>query len=326
MDKFGGLCTVVALAVGMAAGAVSAQAQDAEIAKYPVDRVTLVTHSKEGGGGDIFLRELGKHLGPKMGVEFVVQNVVGGSSAKAMQMVAQSPADGSVLYGTTPTFINTSLLSKPQFTYKDLQPIANFFIDPQIFYVRSDSPFATLAEAIAFAKANPGKGKWGVTSAGSTGRQIVERLKAREQLDIILGSHDAGSEVLISVLNGSVDIGVGEVQEVAGQVAAGEVRMVAVLTDERLESHPDLPTAQEQGIDLVVKKFRGLAGPKGLSPEVLAIWAQAIPALLEDPEYKAKYLEDSIVPAFMDSADYAVLIDEFAKETEEYYREAGIVE
>jgi tripartite-type tricarboxylate transporter receptor subunit TctC len=243
-----------------------------------------------------------------------------------MQMVATSPADGSVIYGTTPTYINTSILSDPEYTYKDLDPVASVFIDPQIFYVRSESPFETLADALEHAEANPGDTRWGVTSPGSTSRQIVERLQEMRGLDLIMGSHDSGSETLVSVLNGSVDIGVGEVVEIAGQVAAGELRIVAVLGEERLPSFPDVPTAQEQGIDIVVKKFRGLAGPKGLPKDVLDAWAEAIPLLLADPEYQARYERDNVVPYFLDSEGYGALIEEFAVETEEYYREVGIIE
>src|SRR5689334_4935 len=83
--------------------------------KYPHSTVTLVTHSSPGGGSDVFLRTLGRFLGPKMGTVFVVENVRGGSGARAVAKVAQSPADGSVFYATTPTYIQTTLLSKPEF-------------------------------------------------------------------------------------------------------------------------------------------------------------------------------------------------------------------
>ena len=80
---------------------------------------------------------------------------------------------------------------------------------------------------------------------------------------------------MIGVLNGTYDIGIGEIQEVRSQLEAKKVRLLAVLTDKRLPEFPDLPTAQEQGVDLVVTKFRGLAGPKNLPPAVLKAWATA---------------------------------------------------
>ncbi len=112
---------IAALAASLPAGAQT---------KYPVQNATLVAHSSPGGGTDVFLRNLVKFLGPKMGVNFAVENVRGGSGAKAVSRVAQAPADGSVLYGTTPTYIQTTLLGKPAHGYDSLMPVVNVFYDP----------------------------------------------------------------------------------------------------------------------------------------------------------------------------------------------------
>ena len=103
----------------------------------------------------MFLREMIKHLGPIMGVDFVVENASGGSGAKAMALLATSPPDGTIFYGTTPTFISTSILSDVEYTYEDIEPLVNVFLDPQIVYTRGDSPFNSLAEVIEAAKQNP---------------------------------------------------------------------------------------------------------------------------------------------------------------------------
>ena len=199
---------VAALAVASLIASAPVAAQD-----YPVDTVTLTTHSSAGGGTDVFLREMVNHLGEVMGVDFVVENVRGGSGAKAMAHLAASPPDGSVFYGTTPTFINTSLLSKPDVTFRDLDPVVNVFLDPQIVYVRADSPYNSLSEIIEKAKAEPGSIKFGVTTPGSLDRQVMEKLKAITGAEGPVITHDGGGELLISVLNGTVDLGIGEVQE-----------------------------------------------------------------------------------------------------------------
>lgn len=156
---------------GALAGLVLGASHAAADIDYPHRTVTLVTHSSPGGGTDVFLREMVKHLAPIMGVDFVVENVRGGSGAQAMAKLATSPADGSIFYGTTPTFINTSILSEPQYTYEDLEPLVNVFLDPQIVYARADSPFNSLAEVVEHAKQNPGQQRWGVsTPARSTAR------------------------------------------------------------------------------------------------------------------------------------------------------------
>jgi tripartite-type tricarboxylate transporter receptor subunit TctC len=317
------LVPITGLLAGLTLAASDAVSADVD---YPQDTVTLVTHSSPGGGTDVFLREVIKYLGPIMEVDFVVENVSGGSGAKAMAALATSPADGSIFYGTTPTFINTSILADVEYTYEDLEPLVNVFFDPQIVYTRADSPFNSLAEVIADAKQNPGQQKWGVSTPGSLDRQVMEQLKAITGTDPVIVTHEGGGDLLINVLNGTLDVGVGEIQELRGQIEAGEVKLLASYTQDRLDTFPDLQTAREQGIDLVVDKFRGLAGPKGLPDDVIAAWEAAIPALLENPEFKASYEESSLVPAFMPHDEYVTFIATFADEQKAFMEKYGITE
>jgi tripartite-type tricarboxylate transporter receptor subunit TctC len=256
----------------------------------------------------------------------VVENIRGGSGAAAIAALATSPPDGSIFYGTTPTFINTSILSDVEYTYEDLEPLVNVFLDPQIVYTRADSPFGSLAEVIEDANENPGQQRWGVSTPGSLDRQVMEQLKALTGTDPVIVTHEGGGDLLINVLNGTLDVGVGEIQELRGQIDAGEVKLLASYTEDRLDTFPDLQTAREQGIELVVDKFRGLAGPQGLPDDVVAAWETAIPALLEDPKFKAFYEESSLVPAFMPHDEYVTFIANFADEQKEFMAEYGITE
>lgn len=293
--------------------------------KYPQSTVTLVTHSSAGGGSDVFLRELTKFLGPAMGVNFAVENVTGGSGARAVAKVAQSPANGSVFYATTPTYIQTTLLSKAQFGYTSLDPLVVVFYDPEVVYTRSQSPFKTLADALAYAKQNPGKAKWGAANPASLERIALEKLSRRASVRAAVVSHEGGGQLMINVLNGTLDMGIGEVQEIRAQLDAGHVRMLASLTDKRLDQFPNVPTAKEQGVDLTVTKFRGLAGPKGQPPEVIAAWEAAVQKVLADPAYRKVYERDNLVPAFMGHAKAGPFTAEFAGEVAASLREYGII-
>jgi tripartite-type tricarboxylate transporter receptor subunit TctC len=309
------------LALGVAFGAGSAGAAD-----YPVDTVTLMTHSSPGGGTDVFLRELVKHLGPIMGVTFVVENVKGGGGTKAIAKLATSPADGSIFYGSTPSYINASLLSKPEFGYQDVDPVVNVFIDPQVLFVRKDSPYTNLTDIVNDAKARPAAVKFAVSTPASLDRQVIEQLKQIAGIDIITITHDGGGDVLLSVLNGTGDVGVGEIQELRGQIDAGEIRLITTYTKDRLSQYPDVPTAVEQGFDLVVNKFRGIVGPKGLPEEVVQAWVTGIQQVLADPEFKAWYEPGALVPVVMPQADYRGFVDRFAKEQEAFFVKYGITE
>ncbi len=292
---------------------------------YPVSTVTLVTHSSPGGGSDVFLRALAKHLGPKMGVSFAIENVAGGSGARAVAKVAQASADGSVLYATTPTYIQTTLLSKPQFGYDSLMPVVNVFYDPEVVYTRAQSPHRTLPEAIDYARKHPGKAKWGAANPASLERIAMERLNRVTQARAIIVSYEGGRDQMLGVLNGTLDLGIGEIQEMVAQLDAGQIRLLAVLTASRLPGLPNLPTAREQGIDVVVTKFRGLAGPKNLPPAVLNAWHEGIRTVLADPAYQKEYLRESLTPALMGHEEAGAFTASFANDVARSLRELGVI-
>jgi putative tricarboxylic transport membrane protein len=306
------------MAVAAATGLAQAQTE------YPVSTVKLVTHSSPGGGTDVFLRKLSEHLGPIMGVNFVVENVRGGGGAKAMAVLANSPADGSVFYGTTPSYVNTSLLSKPEASYTDLDPVVNMFYDPQVVYVKADSPYKQLSDVVADAKSRPGEVIVAVSTPGSLDRQVMEQFKAITGTEVTILTHDGGGDVMLSVLNGTAGVGIGEIAELRGQIDAGEIRLITTYTDERLDLFPDVPTAKEQGIDLVVRKFRGLAGPKDLPPEIVSAWEDGIQKLLADPAFKTWYEGEGVLPAYLDQEGARKLTADYAAEMQEFFKEYNI--
>ena len=197
-------------------------------APYPQSRVTLVTHSSPGGGTDLFLREVAQHLGPIMNTSFAVENIRGGSGATAVAHVAAGKPDGSIFYGTTPTYIQTTLLSKPAVGWDGLDPIAIVFLDPEVIYTRTESPYKTLTDVINFAKANPGKSRWGASNPASLERLAMERLARTTGVKAAIVPHDGGGDQMIGVLNGTYDIGIGEIQELRGQLEAGKIRLLGV--------------------------------------------------------------------------------------------------
>jgi putative tricarboxylic transport membrane protein len=138
-------------------------------------------------------------------------------------------------------------------------------------------------------------------------------------------SHEGGGDLMINVLNGTLDIGVGEIAEIRSQLEAGKVRVLATFNPERLPAMPDVPTVKESGDDVVVEKFRGLAGPKGLPENVIKIWNEAVPKVLADPEYQKAYGAESLVANFIPHDRYQVFITNFARETEEFLKETGVV-
>jgi putative tricarboxylic transport membrane protein len=299
----------------LAALAVSVSVQAVAQSAYPVARVTLVTHSSPGGGTDLFLRDLAKHMAPLMKTNFAVENVRGGSGAKAVAQVASAKPDGSMFYGTTPTYIQTTLLSKPPVGWEGLDPVAIVFLDPEVIYTRADSAHKGLADAMAHAKANP----------ASLERLAMERLSRVAGVKVPIVSHEGGGDQMIGVLNGTYDIGIGEIQELKAQLDAGKIRLLAVLNEKRLDGLPNLPTAKEQGFDVVVTKFRGLAGPKGMPDAVATAWEDALRKVLESPAFKAEYTKENLIPLLMGREEARRFTAQFARETADSLKELGVI-
>ena len=311
--------------VGLALSCASLPPALAQDKPYPHKNVTLVTHSSPGGGSDVFLRDLAKYLGPIMGVNFAVENVRGGSGAKAMAYVAKAKPDGSVFYATTPTYIQTTLMSKPQVGYTALEPVVIVFEDPEVVFTRADAPFKNLTDVIDYAKKNPAKARWGAANPGSLERIALERMSRKMGVKVPVVPHEGGGDMMINVLNGTLDIGVGEVQELQGQLQGGKVRILAVLSDKRLEQLPNVPTAKEQGVDIVVRKFRGLAAPKGISKEATSALEAGLKKVLADPGFKQSYTKDNLIPNFMGHEQAIAFTNEFATEVTQTLKELGVV-
>jgi len=291
---------------------------------YPVDTITIITHSRPGGGSDVFLRELSRYLSPQLGATIIVKNITGGSGASAIAELARSAPDGSTFYATTPTFIYTSLLAQPAYTYEDIDPLVNLFIDPEIIYTSADSSFQSLDDVLQ--KARTSRGLWGAANPASLERQSLEQLKLATGVNAAVISHEGGGDLMINVLNGTLDIGVGEAQELQSQLEAGNLRLLATFSDQRLAEFPQVPTVYELGHQVIVRKFRGLAAPKGLSAELIGQWEQAIQRVLENPDYQASYLADNLRPTYINHADYQEFIGSFVNETLAYLRSVGIIE
>jgi putative tricarboxylic transport membrane protein len=292
-------------------------------APYPHKVVTLVTHSSPGAGGDVFLREMARVLPRYIDAKFVVRNIPGGSGARAIAYVAAAKPDGQTIYGTTPTYVYTSLMSSPPKTYRDLDPLVNVFMDPEVVYTRADGPFRTVKDVVDHASRN--RSGWGAGNPASLERQAAERLKAAANVDAAIVSHEGGGEMMINVLNGTLDIGIGEYQELRAQLAAGKVRVLATFNAERISAFPDVPTVKELGYDVSLEKFRGFAAPKGMPPEIIRTWETAVPLVLADPEFRKVYATEALIPSYIPHSEYGAFTERFAEDAAAFLRSSGVI-
>lgn len=284
--------------------------------KWPDKKVELVWHSKAGSGGDIYLRALGRFLEKKTGQTFIVNNVTGASGANAWNKVAKSKPDGYTILGVSSTIIASPILNKLNVDYKSFDHVARMFIDAVCIFVAADSPYKTLADLVADAKKRPGE----VTLAGGTAGNI-EFVAARELMkqagcEVAIVPFEGGGDGAVSVLGGHVSAGVGEYAEIASSSEGGKLRILATFNKLGDKS---IPSVAEAGYPNVkVEKLRGIVVPKGTPKPVVEKLTALLKEAMSDPEFKAYYTTNNLIPAFVTGKEFTTIMDlqtEQVKET-----------
>jgi tripartite-type tricarboxylate transporter receptor subunit TctC len=192
-----------------------------------------------------------------------------------------------------------------------------------MIYTRVESPYKSLKDVIDKARAS--RGRWGASNPASLERESLEELKISSKVNAAIVSHNGGSAMMINVLNGTLDMGVGETEEIRAQLEGKKIRILATFNAERMKAYPEVPTVKESGYDVTLQKFRGIAGPKGLPPQIIKIWEDVAQRMLADPEYKKLYEEEVLVPNYMGHDQYGPFVQDFAKKTESYLKSTGVI-
>jgi tripartite-type tricarboxylate transporter receptor subunit TctC len=301
------LCSVIQLGCGDAPATRAATG----VSEWPTGTVTLITHSSPGGGGDIMARELGRTLERLYDVNVVVENRVGGSGAVSLVYMANRvPTDGSVLQVITPTHLITPIRSRGVPTYQQMTPIARLLLDPTVVYVRRESPFRDMAALIAFARDNPGALKWGIGSAGSLDHLVVQEIEAKAGFTVTSVPHEGGGDAMLSVLGGHIDAGIGEPIKILAQVQAGNLRILAVFDEQRLDEFPDVQAVGELGYQMTSQKFRGVWGPPGMSDVTVRAIADALERVLTEEPFQKYWHDGAMQSAFLRESEFAAFLSE----------------
>jgi putative tricarboxylic transport membrane protein len=296
MTSFGGglLCLALGIFMGTAA-----MAQD-----FPNQPIRIVTWSSVGGGGDVLARQLQGPLSEAAGVAVNVVNKPGGSGAVAMEYLSSQASDGyTVLVGTASGVI-TPHTTGSNFSLADFKGVIRIQLDPEVLMVRSDSPWNTVSDVVAAAKADPGSVKWGGAFLGSLDSILAYQIAAASGIEFSYVPFEGGGDAMIALLGGHVPVLIGSPSEVAAQVEAGKIRLIAVATPERLESLPDLPTLREEGLDLTAVLWRGVVAPKD-TPDAMVEKLHGFLQEASQSDSFLKYMTDGkILDGYLSAADY----------------------
>ena len=239
---------------------------------FPSKPVHIFVPYAAGGGVDVLTRTLGDVVSKQWGQSVVVENRPGAGGVIASQAVATAAPDGYTLIMVASGHATNPLLYPkiPYDTFKDFTPISLLASSPNILLVRADSPFKTVADVIAAAKAKPGSLSFAHAGSGTSTHLAGELLKALAKIDINGIPYKGGAPAINDLLGGQIPMTFNNGPESVGQLQAGTVRALAVTTANRAPFLPDVPSMSETvpGYDTGV--WWGLLGPGGMPADVLA--------------------------------------------------------
>ena len=302
-------------ALGMA-GLTWAGISDAAALDYPTRPVRWVVGYPAGGTTDILARLIGQYLSEKLGQQFIVENKPGAGNNIATEAVINSPPDGYTLLFVNPANgINTSLYKKLSFNFpRDIAPIAGIARVPNVMEVNPNVPAKTVAEFIAYAKANPNKVNLASSGNGTSVHLSGELFMAMTGVKLTHVPYRGSAPALTDMIAGQVQVLFDNLPSSIEHVRAGKLRALAVTTEKRSEALPDVPTVAETVPGYEASAWFGMGAPKGTPPEVIAVLNKTINEALDDPNIKARLAEMGGMPMGGTPADFGkIIVDETEK-------------
>lgn len=292
------LITACALATGLAHAA------------FPERPITIVVPYAPGGAADAVARVLATRLGARLGTSVIVDNKAGASGTIGAAYVAKAAPDGyTVLYDATPYSINPHLFASLPYAPTALQPLSLVLLAPNALIVKADSPYKSVADLVAKAKAQPGKINFASGGSGTVQRLASELFRQKLGLDMVHVPYKSGGPAITDVMAGQVDFMFGTVAATYPHVSGGKLRALAVSAPERSKRLPDVPTVAETVIPgYEAYEWNGLFLPAGTPEPIAAKLREAVQEVMKEDELKQRLADMGAQPVGSTPAEFAAFL------------------
>lgn len=293
-----------------------------------------IAPANAGGGWDFTCRQVGKLLYDLKLVDAPVQvtNMAGAGGGLAFaHVVSDMDKNADVIVAASSA--TTTRLAQKAFgdaTADQVRWVGAIGADPGVIIVAKDSPYKTLNDLVDAIKKDPGSVAFagGSAAGGFDHLKPLQVLKAAGFNDIAKVKYigvDGGADAITQTIGGFTQAMTGDMSEVVGFIKSGDVRALAVLSEERVPGF-DIPTAKEQGIDVVAVNWRGLYVPKGISDEEFNAWATKLQTVADSEEWKKIMADNGLAPFTKVGADFQGWVDNVVAETTTLSKEIGVIQ
>ena len=301
---------------------VMAPSSDLLAQAYPARPVKIVISSSAGGSPDLQARIFTNRMTEIGGYSWIIENVPGGGGNIAPERVARSPADGyTILMASAgPLYFNASLYKKLSYDIiKDFEPLTQVSFTPNMLALHPSVPLKSVRELIAYAKANPGKLRFGSPGSGSSQHLSGELFKSMAGVDLQHIPYKSSAQMTTELVSGQFEMSFQNAPLILPFVKAGKLKALAVTTKTRIPMAPDIPTLDETGGDSGLKGYEvgggsGLLAPRGTPPEVLRKFETDVRAALNTPSVREQYAANGLIAVGSSAQEFgAYLKSEIAR-------------
>jgi tripartite-type tricarboxylate transporter receptor subunit TctC len=278
---------------------------------FPSRPITIVVGSAAGGSNDVFARAIGRRLSESLGQPVIIDNKPAGGGVIANATVARAPSDGYTLVVLSSTF-TTGAAIRTNLSYdavKDFKPVAMLAKGPLLVTVSNDSPFKTIQELVAAAKASPGKLNYGTSGAGSINHFGTELFAGAAGIKMTHVPYKGMGPATNDLLAGQIEVLVASAPSILAQVRGGKARALAVTTATRSQVAPELPSLEEAGYKgSALDLWWGVLAPAGTPQSVVDKLNAEINKSIQSTEMKAFFIKEGAEPAPMKPDEFAKFI------------------
>jgi len=278
-----------------------------------------------GSGPDIIARLLGEQVGRAGGPQVVVENRPGGGMTIGIEAAARAEPDGNTVLLAANAFVVNMALKRGNFTLANFEPVCNLAVTPMILVVQNSSPWKTVQELVADAKANPGKITFASGGPATSLHIAIEVLRLATKMDINYVPYGGSAPAINALLGGHVQAVWADYPTIVSHLKSGTLRGLATTSAQRVPDLPNVPTMEQTGITKYEAEiFYGIVAPAKTPADATKRLSDMFSAALKTPDVQAKLAQQGMFPVSMCGAAFGDFLRNLVADYERIIQQAGI--